>query len=80
MVAILDVIFDNIKVSFDYSQRQWSNAFAVFGVDVTEAENVFVPNDNVEMAIVRSLMENGRFGSIFIFINYWILVNGSGSD
>ena len=74
MVAILDVIFDNIKVSFDYSQRQWSNAFAVLGVDVTEAENIFVPNDNVEMTIFSSLMENGRFGSIFTFINHWIFV------
>ena len=80
MVAILDVIFDNIKMTFSCSPIQWSVAFVVLGVDVTEAENVFVPNGNVEMAIVRSLMENGRFGSIFKFINYWILVNGSGSD
>ena len=72
MVAIYDVISHNIKMTLDCSPIQWSVAFVVLGVDVTEAENIFVPNDNVEMAISCSLMENGRFGSIFIFINHWI--------
>ena len=80
MVAIYDVIFHNIKVSFDCSPKQWSVAFVVLGVDITEAKIIFVPNGNVEMAIFGSLMENGRFGSIFIFRNHWILVTGSGSD
>ena len=47
MVAIYYVIFNNIKVTLGCSQKQWSVAFAVFGVDVTEAENIFVPNGNV---------------------------------
>ena len=76
MVAILDVIFDNIKMTLVCSPIQWSVAFVVLGVNITEAENIFVPNDNLEMAIVRSLMQHGRFGSI-IFIDYWILVSGS---
>ena len=80
MVAIYDVIFHNIKMTLDCSPKQWSVAFVVLGIDVTEAENIFVPNDNLEMAIVGSFMQHGRFGSIFIFIDYWILVSGSGSD
>ena len=80
MVAILDVIFHNIQLSFFSGPIQWSVAFVVLGVNITEAENVFVPNDNVEMAVVGSFMQHGRFGSIFIFIDYWILVSGSGGD
>ena len=80
MVAIYDVIFHNIKMTFDCSPIQWSVAFVVLGVDITEAKNVFVPNDNLEMIIVGSFMQHGRFGSRVIFIDYWILVSGSGGD
>ena len=79
MVSIYDVIFDNIKMTSPCSPNQWSVAFVVFGVDITEAENIFVPNGNVKMAPIGSCMKNG-FGSIFIFINHWILVTGSGDD
>ena len=78
MVAIYDVIFHNIKMSFECSPIQWSVAFVVLGVDVTEAKNVFVPNGNVEMAKIGSFMQHGRFGSRVTFIDYWILVSGSG--
>ena len=72
MVAIYDVIFDNIKVSFDYSQRQWSVAFAVLWVDVTEAENIFVPNGNVEMAKICGRIQHGKFTQTVVRIDNWI--------
>ena len=56
MVAIFDVIFHNIKMSLFCGPIQWSVAFDVLGVDVTETENIFVPNSNFKMAPVGSLI------------------------
>ena len=56
MVAIYDVVFHNLKMSLVCSPIQWSVAFVVLGVDVTEAEYVFVPNGNIEMAPIGSLI------------------------
>ena len=72
MVAIYDVIFDNIKMSFCCGPKQWSFAFVVLGIDVTEAENIFVPNGNVEMAKICGRIQHGKFTQTVVRIYNWI--------
>ena len=73
MVAIYDVIFHNIKMTLSCGPIQWSVAFVVLGVDVTEAENIFVPNGNVEMAKICGRMQHGKFTRIVRKYN-WVFV------
>ena len=79
-VVIFDVIFCNFKLFLFYGPIQGSVALVVFGVDVIEAENFFVPNDNLEMVVICSHIQHGRFGSTSPFKNNWILVTSSGGD
>ena len=74
MVVIFDVVFHNIKLSLDCSPIQWSVAFVVFGVDVTEAENVFVPNGNVEMTKDCSHMQYSSFTLYVVRKDNWVFV------